>query len=217
MKTWLDKTVDGKFRIEHVPRVPSPGAVDLSRPPVGVLHTTEGGSWDGLLAEFKQHFAPHFLVGPHRIAQLIPLGSMSASLEHLPGTLETNRWARAQIEVQASSREEPYYFDAKITEALASLMATLKVEALIPLSRPYPDQLPSKPWAAQTFARRKDGKWGKTAGWFGHIEVPGNAHWDPGALKWSSLLAAASKQVPLKLRPYYVVKVVAGRLVRVGK
>ena len=216
MKPWLDNTVDDKFAIEHIP-CPHPGPVDLNKPPAGVMHTTEGTNWDSLVAEFKQHDTPTFMVAPHRIAQLVPLGSMAAALEHPPGTAPTNGWARVQIEVLAFSKESPYSFDAATSDTLASLLATLTVKCGIPLTRPFPDAMPPKPWAIQTFARRKAGKWGTTAGWFGHIEIPSNSHWDPGALRWSDLLAEAKKRIPLraKLKPYYVVRVIQGRLRRV--
>lgn len=191
MKAWLDKTTDGKFAIERIPCPHPSGSVDLRLPPVGVLHTTEGG-WDSALTVFRRHYAPSFLVGPGRIAQLVPLGAMTGALENYDGGVETNRWARAQIEVCGFSHETPYSFDSRTTDALASLMATLKVEAGIPLTRPFPDTMPPLPWSRMGFSRRHEGKWGKVAGWFGHVEVPENSHWDPGALRWRPLLAAAA-------------------------
>lgn len=219
MKAWLDKTVDGKFRIEHIPCPHPDGTLDLNKPAAGVMHTTEG-SWESALGVFKQHYSPTFLVGPSRIAQLVPLGYMTAALENAAGGVETNRWARVQIEVAAFSQEKPYSFAAGTTDALASLLATLRVECGIPLRRPFPDAMPPQPWATESFPRRHAGKWGTVAGWYGHVEIPENSHWDPGALQWSQLLALAKTRVPLKaklLRPYHVVKVVAGRLVRVGR
>ena len=122
MNLWLDRTVDGRFRIERVPCPHPAGGVDLSRPRTGVLHTTEG-SFASALSEFKDHYAPHFLVGPGRIVQLVPLGAMAAALENHAGGVETNRWAVAQIEVAGKSQTSPYSFDAKTNDALASLMA----------------------------------------------------------------------------------------------
>lgn len=217
MKAWLAKTSDGKYPIERIPCPHPDGKVDLSKPPTGVMHTTQGG-WDSAMSVFTQHYAPIFLVGPHRIAQLVPLGYMAAALEH-DGPTETNRWARAQIEVCGYSKTSPYSFDAATSETLASLLATLKVEARIPLTRPFPDAMPpggTNVWARTSFARRHAGVWGKVAGWYGHVEVPENSHWDPGALRWSALLTAAKKQVPFraKLPMYYAVRVIAGKLYR---
>ena len=195
MNLWLDKTVDGRFKIERVPCPHPAGGIDLTRPRAGVLHTTEG-SFASALSEFRSHYAPNFLVGPRRIVQLVPLGQMAAALENHGGGVETNRWALAQIEVAGFSKTSPYSFDGPTTDALASLLATLKVKAGIPLYRPYPDAMPPTPWATYSFPRRHDGHWGKTSGWYGHVEVPENAHWDPGALQWSRLLAMAQARLP---------------------
>src|SRR5262249_9633019 len=105
---------------------------------------------------------------------------------------ETNRWARAQIEVVGFSQESPYQFDEATLARLAALLGLLERIASIPLTRPFPDAMPPTPWAVKTFSRRHSGDWGTVAGWFGHVEVPGgNDHWDPGALRWSELLARA--------------------------
>lgn len=197
MKPWLGKTVDGKFAIEKIP-CPHPHApVDLRKPPAGVMHTTEG-SFASAMSVFRQHYAPHFLVGPHRIAQLVPLGDMAAALENPPGGVETNAWARVQVEVAGFSKKAAYSFDAGTTDALASLLATLKLEADIPLARPFPDAMPrpSTTWPSTKFKRRLSGKWGIVSGWYGHVEVPENRHWDPGALKWAPLLLEAQKRMP---------------------
>jgi hypothetical protein len=191
MNPWLTKA--GPYRIEKIP-CPFPNDdVILSAPPTGILHTTEGG-WDSALSVFRQHFAPHFLVGAGRIAQLGALGKMAAAVEHPPGYPETNRVARVQIEVVGFSKETPYLFDAKTTDALAELLAVLKIEAEIPLAHPFPDKMPAQPWATRSFIRRRAGKWGNVPGWYGHVEIPGNSHWDCGALKWSALLAVAKKK-----------------------
>jgi hypothetical protein len=196
VKSWLAKTSDGKFNIQKL-ECPHGGAVDLSKPPAGVLHTTEG-SYESALSVFRHHYAPTFLVGDRRISQLVPLGSMAEALENPAGGVETNRWARVQIEVAGFSQEEPYVFPAGTMDALSSLLATLKIEAGIPLSRPYPDKMPAKPWATPSFRRRHDGKWGNVEGWYGHVEVPENGHWDPGALKWSTLLKQSQAKLPKK-------------------
>lgn len=196
MKSWLSKA--GPYRIEKIP-CPHPNLnIDMSAPPTGVPHTTEGG-WDSAMSVFRQHFAPHFLVGSGRLAQLVPLGKMGTSLEHPSGMPETNRIARVQIEIVGFSKETPWLPDPKTTDVLAELMALLKDEADIPLVHPFPEKMPRLPWATEAFPRRHAGKWGHVPGWYGHVEVPGNSHWDCGALRWSALLSAAKKKAePVK-------------------
>lgn len=195
MKGWLAKA--GPYKIERIPCRDYAGDVDVSAPATGVLHTTEGGSWDGLIAEFKGKFAPHFLVGPGRIAQLLPLGRAAAALKHPDGAPPTNGIARVQIEVIGFSQTKPYSFDLRTRDALAMLLAVLSDSSVagIPLARPFTDDMPAQPWATTSFPRRLVGKWGKVAGWYGHVEVPNNSHWDPGALQWTGLLSAARKNL----------------------
>jgi hypothetical protein len=186
---WLTKTIGGRT-IEHVP-CPNPGgAVEESAPPTGVIHTIEGGLDSGL-GVFRQHFAPHFTLDAERVIQLVPLGTMAAALENHAGGVETNAIARVQIEVAGHSREHPWCCDPPLDEALADLLATLEQAAEIPLERPFDDAMPPLPWASYTFERRAAGKWGKVPGWYGHVEVPENEHWDPGAFEWTTILTRA--------------------------
>jgi hypothetical protein len=169
---WLKTTVGGR-KIEHI-RCPNPGgSVDMSAPPAGILHTIEGNLESGI-GVFRHHFAPHFALDGRQIVQLLPLGVFGCACENRAGGVETNRLARAQIEVAGNSSTKPWLPDPATTNTLADLLATLEQVADIPLKRPFPDAMPPQPWATTTFSRRNAGKWGKTAGWFGHVEVPEN-------------------------------------------
>lgn len=188
----------GRYVIEQA-SCPPTGPVDLSRPRTGVLHTTEG-SFESAYNEFRTHYAPHFLVGRDkagkvRIIQFVSLGNWAAALENHSGGVETNRWAVAQIELVAHSSTKPWQVDAGVLDALAELLAELNRVCGIPLSRPFPELMPSGVWATETFSRRHAGKWGKVAGWYGHVEVPENSHWDPGAYRWTQLLVTAEAKL----------------------
>src|SRR5262245_45737044 len=100
---WLSSAL--MYSVEPVTVPNQTAAVVLSKPPAGVMHTTEK-TFEDALAVFKVHYAPHFLVGASRILQLAPLGITAAALRHPAGGGETNRWARAQIEIAAFSRLE---------------------------------------------------------------------------------------------------------------
>ncbi len=188
---FLDTTIDGR-KIEHIP-CPHPGVpVDTAAPAAGVLHTIEGSLGSGL-SVFQRHFAPHFALDGRRIIQLIPLGMIGCACENRAGGIETNRLVRAQVEVAGNSQQKSWLPDGETSEALSDLMATLERAVEIPLTRPFEDEMPSLPWATVEFSRRGAGKWGKTAGWFGHVEVPENEHWDPGGLQWNTLLSRAGE------------------------
>ena len=183
---WLAKA--GSFAIEHIGGIPHLNeGVDLSGPRTGVLHTTEGG-WDGSLGVFRQHYAPHFLVGAGRIAQLVQVGTMGAAC------VSNNVHAIVQIELVAFSKSDPWLPDDPTLEALAALLAACQSEYGIPLAHPWPDG----DWGrAGDNPHRHAGKWARIAGWYGHADVPSVAghspetHWDPGNLQWSKLLAKA--------------------------
>jgi hypothetical protein len=165
VKPWLDQA--GKFPIAKIGGIPHfNDAVLLDAPRTGVLHTTEGG-WAGSLAIFKQHFAPHFMLGfdadeqKVRIAQLVQIGTIGAALK------AHNNQAIVQIEMIGFSKETPWLPDDDTVAALASLMAGCN-------------------------PHRSSGKFGNIAGWYGHGDCPSpDTHWDPGNLQWSVVLGKA--------------------------
>jgi hypothetical protein len=189
IKPWLNQA--GKFPISHIGGIPHFNvSVLLDSPRTGVLHTTEGG-WAGSLGVFKQHFAPHFMVGfdsdSHgvRIAQLVQVGTIGAALK------ANNNKAIVQIEMIGFSKETPWLPDDDTVEALASLMAQCSVEYGIPISHPWVDGDFGK---AGPNSHRESGNFGKEAGWYGHGDCPApDTHWDPGNLKWSVILGRANQ------------------------
>jgi hypothetical protein len=189
IRPWLDQA--GKFPVAHIGGIPHFNEpVLLNGPRTGVLHTTEGG-WAGSLAIFKQHYAPHFMLGfdadaqKVRIAQLVQIGTIGAALK------AHNAQAIVQIEVIGFSKEKPWLPDDETVAALASLMAVCAVEYGVPLEHPWPDGDFGK---AGKNPHRSSGKYGKVAGWYGHGDCPSpDAHWDPGNLKWSAVLGIAKQ------------------------
>lgn len=191
VKPWLDQA--GDFPISHIGGIPHFNqSVLLSSPRTGVLHTTEGG-WAGSLAIFKEHFAPHFLLGfdaeegKVRIAQLVQIGTIGAALK------ANNNKAIVQVEMVGFSKENPWLPDAQTADALASLMAVCNIEYGIPLLRPWLDG----DWGKfGNNPHRTSGKYGTVTGWFGHGDCPNpDKHWDPGNMQWSVIFAKAAQMV----------------------
>jgi hypothetical protein len=182
---WLKSA--GVWTVEHVPCPDYAGDVDVSTPAKGVQHTTEGSTIEGALAVFRQHYAPHFLVGRDaknkvRILQLLPLGRAAAALEHPPGTVPTNGYARVQIELVGFSQHKLWCPDKDVTRALGCLYGALAQMAGIPLVHVSNPQRDPKVWA-------------KGSGWFGHDGVPANAHWDPGVLDYATVFSYSGRAV----------------------
>src|SRR5713226_4039755 len=156
VKPWLDQA--GQFPITHIGGIPHFNeAVPLDAPRTGVLHTTEGG-WVGSLAIFKQHFAPHFMLGfdadaqQVRIAQLVQVGTIGAALK------AHNNQAIVQIEMIGFSKENPWLPDDDFGKAGANPHRSSGKYGKVP------------------------GWYGH-----GDCPSP-DTHWDPGNLEWSVVL-----------------------------
>ena len=98
---------------------------------------------------------------------------------------------RAQIELVGYSKQTPWMPDPKVAHALGALMRTLHEVS-------FGDATPSGIWAIEGNSHRQSGTFGSKPGWYGHVDLPENAHWDPGALKWSVLFAR--REVPIEKR-----------------
>jgi N-acetylmuramoyl-L-alanine amidase len=187
VRPWIDHA--GKFAVEHVGGIPHFNQpVNLDAPRTGVVHTTEGSTIEGAMGVFRQHFAPHFLLGKSasggvKILQLVQVGTIGAAL------VTHNDHAIVQVEVAGFSKTSPWLPDDDTLDALASLMAVCQQEYGIPLAHPWVDGDFGR---AGNNPHRGAGKWGVVAGWYGHGDVPlPDSHWDPGALEWSKVFARA--------------------------
>jgi hypothetical protein len=175
---------------------------------VGVLHTTEGQTVASAFAALSARYsAPHFIVGENKIIACRPLGVQGAALVD-PG----NRRAFVQIEMVGFTGGMP---DLKVEDQaraswlpvestlcpLAALMAHLAMLGLIPLKRGYPwpddcSDMKGQVWATQNNSRRRSGAYNRNDGWFSHLEVPANSHYDCGAMRFAEVVAAAQKLLP---------------------
>lgn len=184
-QAWLAKA--GPYKVERV-AVPCPGAkVNLTAPPKGVGHTTEGG-WASAMSVFRRRYAPHFMVGRDngrvRIVQFCPLGQISAALKNRAGGVATNYAVRAQIELVGFSRRNRWRADPGVMAAYAALLFALRDAAGIPLSH-------------IANLSRNGSVWTRSSAWFDHAGVPENEHWDMGAFDWPAALKQAATFAPV--------------------
>lgn len=197
-KQWINQV--GSVEVERITNVKRSGTTsDLSVPPKGDLHTTEGG-WEGSLSVFRNVTGtPTYMAGfdpvtkKNRIAQFMPNGEMSLTLKNAAGGTETNREVRVQIEMLAFSRFTgkptwPLNPDrTKMSEETKNMLSDLVYEASEAAGIPHRH-------AGLGFGNRSVSQWDSTAGWYGHSETPENDHRDPGdEFDWEDMFARGER------------------------
>ncbi|HKC66495.1 MAG TPA: peptidoglycan-binding domain-containing protein [Pyrinomonadaceae bacterium] len=202
---WLSNVFNFNVERKEIPRPGNKPYIQMAPNGVGVLHTTEGfgadSAWNTLNAK---HSAPHFVVGDNRIIQCRPLGVQAAALLDTP--LHPNKDAYVQIEMCgftggnkdfAKHAMDQWSPDDSTLQPLAALMAWLHKENIIPLQRAFdwPDDASDMQgiWARANNTRRLQKIYGdpQHKGWFYHMEVPGNNHYDCGAMRCADVFTLA--------------------------
>jgi len=185
----------GEFEVERkpIPRVGNKPFLLMEHPMIGVLHTTEGSTIGGAFTALNNsHSAPHFIAGDNRIMQCRPMTAQGAALK-TPANQFPNKFAAVQIEMVGFSKDTPWLPpESSLLPVLAIMRWAAESPIDIPLRRPSEEWLDNcldvpKPWATANNERRKSGIWAGAKGWYMHMEVPGNDHWDCGALKWKEI------------------------------
>ena len=191
----------GPFDVERaeIPRPNNRPYFNNSHTRIGVLHTTEGGTVKSAFRTLSEkHSAPHFITGENRILQCRPVTKQAAAL------LSTNQYnpntdAALQIEMVGFSKQTLWLPPASSLDPTVAVMRWATGDPLnIPLKRPVDAWLDDctdvkLPWAVSSNARRQAKDiWPKVTGWYMHMEVPVNNHWDCGALRLREMLAMAA-------------------------
>lgn len=155
-----------------------------------VWHTTESDPRGTAAAAAAQHLeekgcATHLVWNPltGELVQMLPAVRPARSLGDLGGDLEPSREGRLclQIDVVAFSTDP---FTSGPLHGLAAILRWLD-------SWNMPRRWPAGPPPAEPISRdsaRDRARWSR-GGHFGHSQVPGNAHFDPGALDIRKLTA----------------------------
>jgi hypothetical protein len=187
--------VKGKLRGPHgssfeVERVDLKGfdhqPLTVSRPNL-ILHTTEADD----LGEryFNWDYPPQFAVGDHRIVQFFPVDCRGYSVD-------TQDLRSMQIEITGRSKLQNWLPRDHALNPLVALMAFLHEKKVVKtaLKRPadwpiHVDYRGGCVPASDCYYRRLAGLWPRTAGVYGHLEIPDDEHWDPGGLDYPKLFA----------------------------
>ncbi len=166
------------------------GAMDTPGNPARVVwHTTEspaGGSYFTSIAAYliRVGAEPQVIYDPvtDKLGQFGPLTKSGRALRN-DGSRRTNREGKVCIQVEVLGRAASPWtkgFDAAKKPNFRKLLAAMRAHGV-------PDTWPAgKPPATAAAATKRDrSTWQSKGGHFGHSQVPGNDHWDPGGIDTS--------------------------------
>ncbi|WP_234029234.1 peptidoglycan-binding protein [Streptomyces sp. PsTaAH-124] len=157
-----------------------------------VWHTTESGAGDNAFKNVGQYliseaYEPHILYDPttDRLGQFGPLNQSARALQN-DGSARTNRTGKACIQVEVLGKAEKpftsYWKPGKNFKALMDAIRSWGVPDVFPMGAPP---------ALAKDCKRDRNVWLTKGGHYGHCNVPGNSHWDPGHISTSALFSAA--------------------------
>lgn len=173
------------------------GAMDTPSAPGRVVwHTTESGHGNASFKNVGDYLIrvgaePHILYDPttDRLGQYGPLNQSARALKN-DGLTRTNRTGRVCIQIEVLARaSNPFTGYWKPGPNFKALMRAIR-------SWGVPDVWPAGALAtryADSGAKRNRTTWATKGGHYGHSNVPGNDHWDPGAIDKSAIFKAAPK------------------------
>ncbi|OSY52180.1 N-acetylmuramoyl-L-alanine amidase XlyA precursor [Streptomyces fradiae ATCC 10745 = DSM 40063] len=166
------------------------GAMDTpTAPPRAVWHTTESPAGSAYFYSIAAYLIrvgaePQVIYDPEsdRLGQFGPLTSSGRALRN-DGARRTNREGRVCIQVEVLGRARSPWtngFDPAAKPNYRKLIAAMRAHGI-------PDTWPAGPPPATAAAatRRDRTTWQTKGGHYGHSQVPGNDHWDPGAIDTS--------------------------------
>ena len=168
---FIDK-LPGGIDVIHLPAEQQWGDVDLDSPPKGCGHTTEGTSLPSYGS--GQANAPTFTIGPGKVWQHRALGKVCGTLKNL---FELIGFSTRKLWLPARQFQR---------DALAAIKELAHDELDVPRQHVWPDQQDDVTLATINYPRRSS-KFPPIPGWYGHVEIPENDHWDWGSLRWHDL------------------------------
>jgi peptidoglycan hydrolase-like protein with peptidoglycan-binding domain len=189
-----------------------------NRPARVVWHTTESGAGNAAFNSVGKYLTsigaePHFLYDPttDRLGQYGPLDQSGRALKN-DGNTRTNRTGRACIQIEVLGRAATpftgYWRPGKNFKALMSAIRSWGIPDVFPMGTP----------AKTAGATKRDRNvWLTEGGHYGHCNVPGNDHWDPGAISTKVLFAAAPKGSTSAPKPASVPTVSLANVVAASK
>lgn len=164
-----------------------------------VWHTTESGHGNAPFTSVSKYLIsidaePHILYDPttDRLGQYGPLNQSARALKN-DGLTRTNRTGKVCIQIEVLARANtPFTGYWKPGPNFRALMRAIR-------SWGVPDAWPAGALAtvyADKNASRSRTTWAGKGGHYGHSNIPGNDHWDPGNIDRTALFKAAPTGAP---------------------
>jgi hypothetical protein len=169
-------------------RAPVNGPKYIDLPWRGVLHTTEGGTADGAISTFRgNNFWSHLVIEPNtrKIFQHIPLNIGARAMGDHP--TPENAAHAVQIEIVGFAQNSPNIAPEQL-DFVRDVMR--QIEEVVPIPRSTDRTFLDFAGVNATPNNRMSvAEWKRFSGWCGHQHVPGDTHWDPGAIDIATLLS----------------------------
>lgn len=166
------------------------GAMDSpNKPPRAVWHTTEspaGGSYFSSIAAYliRVGAEPQVIYDPltDKLGQFGPLTQSGRALKN-DGSYRTNRTGKVNIQVEVLGRAASPWtkgFNPATKPNYRKLIAAMRAHGI-------PDVWPvgKPPATAAAATKRPTDTWENEGGHYGHSQIRGQNHWDPGAIDTS--------------------------------
>lgn len=190
------------------------GTISSTAPPRVVWHTTEADPgtaavWDAMIRVLTGKSAePQVLYDPltDRLGQFMPLSVSGRALKN-DGATRTNRVGSACIQIEVIGRSaKPFTGYWKPGPKFRALMAAIRswgIKDSWPAGRP-PVFVASPPHNVPENARSRT-IWLNKGGHYGHSQIPGNSHGDPGGIDIVKLFAAGGTTAPVPPKETFTV------------
>lgn len=191
MATWVDHLYPGGSR-----QIFGPATLSFKKSPaIFVLHTTETMGFPA----YPHGNEPHLTVDPRRRTwrQHIPLNKAAYALK--AAAVSTNTWGAIQVEIigYAATMKDIAQPDL---DWLGGLLRMVADQTNIPLISHVTFAGPSA-YGVNGAVRLSNNEWLNYVGFLGHQHVPGNSHWDPGALDITQWMNAITDKTDIPLPP----------------
>lgn len=175
------------------------GAMDTpGNPPRSTWHTTEspaGASYFASVAAYLIRVAsePQVIYDPvsDKVGQYGPLTKSARALKN-DGSRRTNREGKVNVQVEVLGRAASPWtkgFDPAKKPNFRKILAAMRAHGVPDV---WPAGKPPATAAAAAKGSRSRTTWQTKGGHYAHAQVPGNDHWDPGAIDTSIVPGKAS-------------------------